>query len=390
MKNNQNITIFCDGEYLSTLQIKYDCETLLSLTSAFDVDGVVALSVIPYVSLVANSVLEIINPKTRNGIPYSKEIKDVRLKLKFFTDGYSRSKRMILNIDHLQNETFKKQGDGSLLNNKNLHCNLGIYINKDMIVLGNTQYFCYLLQDDRMLKKNLSEVCAAYKTSPESFNLIEQAENDLFEYGRICGEIIGGTCKALTNYDNTISIKSKSHPIDIYGVDINTNTSELFTSKESDKGAVLYLLHILSTLNSLLYILNSFEQDDYGWWLKTNYITYYYSIMKLKSLQAYYNQNKPIPDELSNLFKELNLDNAPYLNGIFRNYVMHSRFVDKDNFIINKAYLNKTKPLFGLVETCFDGKSYDEIKLSVISEMNRISDILAQWLNINLLSRKAL
>ncbi|MGR5609356.1 hypothetical protein, partial [Enterocloster clostridioformis] len=52
--------------------------------------------------------------------------------------------------------------------------------------------------------------------------------------------------------------------------------------------------------------------------------------------------------------------------------------------------LDRKKPLFGLVETCFDGMSYKDLKDSVVLEMKRISDILSQWLETQSLSIKPL
>lgn len=391
MGDNKNINTYSEIDYLSLLQIKYDCETIKSLTLSIKNNGIIAFSLIPYISLAANAVLEIIDVKLEDEDTYFKRIEDVRLKLKFFEDGYSRSKRMLLNIDHLQNEDFKNKLKSPLLKNENRYYNLGIFTDKNKVVVGNTHYYCYLLQDNRLLKKNLSEVSAAYSTSPDEFNLNEQAKLECYKYGYACGGIIAIACKSLASFDVPITIKSRDYSFDTYYSDINTNNAEIFTSKECDKGDVLFILHILSTLNTPLYILNGFEQDDYGWWLKINYIAYYYCIRKLKSLLEHYTQNAPIPCELSNLFEDLNLKNAPYISGTFRNYIMHSSFVDNNgNFIISSSHINKSTPLFGLVETCFDGKSYNEIKLSVISEMKRISDLLAQWLNIKSLNRKPL
>lgn len=57
---------------------------------------------------------------------------------------------------------------------------------------------------------------------------------------------------------------------------------------------------------------------------------------------------------------------------------------------IHKIVSERQKPLFGLVETCFDGMGYKDLKDSVILEMKRISNILSQWLEIQSLSIKPL
>lgn len=125
--------------------------------------------------------------------------------------------------------------------------------------------------------------------------------------------------------------------------------------------------------------------------LKLNYIAYYYTIHKLQDLQQHLIQNKLLTSDISDYFNAIGLDNAPYLNGTFRNYVMHSQLIDKNgNVLISPENLDKTKPLFGLVETCFEGMSYRELKHSVITENSRISNVLSKWLGIHNLNIKKL
>ena len=70
--------------------------------------------------------------------------------------------------------------------------------------------------------------------------------------------------------------------------------------------------------------------------------------------------------------------------------LMHPSLADKNGNSIISSKLDRQKPLFGLVETCFDGMGYKDLKDSVILEMKRISNILSQWLEIQSLSIKPL
>lgn len=386
-KKPKTITVTVKDIY-SLYQLKYDCETIKSLIPAIN-NRVAIFGIIPYISLAVNNFLEMLDPQIRDNIANINQIEDVRLKLKVFDDRYSKSKRMILNIDYLQNENFKNLLKFEFLKEMKIYYNLGIFTNKDKVIVGNTQYDYYLLQDNGMLKKNLSDVVSYYEASPDNFNLNDVAGQKSFEYVRTCREIIMFACEALSAYDGPTKIRSGNSIIDIYHSDLNTNTSSIFLSKDCDKGSVLYILHILTSLNYLLYVLNDLEEVDYGWWLKTNYIAYYYSIRRLKSLHEYYIQNKPMPKDLYDLFGDLGLNKAPFINGSseFRNCAMHSSFTNENQkFMISSLYLDNTKPLFGLVETCFDGKSYEEVKKEVKDEMKRISDILSQWLDIQSLN----
>ena len=155
--NNKYNAEMTTNDYLSLLQIKYDCETVYGLIKSLQQDGVTSFGSIPYFTLTAATILEMLSSKEiKIEIPYSARIKDIRMKLKIFEDRYSKSQKMLLAIDYLQNEIFKNKLTFSFMKNWNIHYNLGIYTNKDKIVIGNTQYNYYLLQDNRFLKKNLN------------------------------------------------------------------------------------------------------------------------------------------------------------------------------------------------------------------------------------------
>lgn len=391
--NDEHDTQLTIHDYLSLLQIKYDCETVYGLSKSLQQDGVTGFGIIPYFTLTAATILEMLSSKEiKIEIPYSARIKDIRMKLKIFEDGYSKSKRMLLAIDYLQNEIFKNQLTFSFMKNWNIHYNLGIYTNKDKKVIGNTQYNYYLLQDNRFLKKNVNEIATAYEISPNNFKLDEHVGKECYQYAYTCGQFINSVCSGLKNFDTPVTINSNKNIVNFYYADYNTNRkSALLPQGENGKATFLYLLHTLSTMNFLLYVLNDYEKDDYGWWLKINYIVYYYSIHKLTDLHEHFIQNKLMTQNISDYLSEIDIKNAKFMNSTFRNCMMHSSLADKNgNIIISSSNLDRKKPLFGLVETCFDGMSYKDLKDSVILEMKRISDILSEWLETQSLSIKSL
>lgn len=392
MNNKYNVQM-TTSDYLSLLQIKYDCETIYGLIKSLQLDGVTSFGIIPYFTLTAATILEMLSSnEIKLEIPYSARIKDIRIKLKIFEDRYSKSQKMLLAIDYLQNEIFKNQLPYSFMKSWNTHYNLGIYTNKDKIVIGNTQYNYYLLQDNRFLKKNLNEVATAYETYPNHFNLDEHVKTECYQYAYTCAQFLNSIRFELESFDTPVTIKSNKNIVDFYYADYNTNRkSALLPQGEKGKATFLYLLHTLSTMNFLLYVLNDYEKDDYGWWLKINYIVYYYSIHKLTDLHEHFVQNKLMTQNISDYLNEIDIKNAKFMNSTFRNCMMHSSLADKNgNIIISSTDLDRNKPLFGLVETCFDGMSYKDLKDSVILEMKRISNILSQWLETQSLCIKPL
>ena len=249
-----------------------------------------------------------------------------------------------------------------------------------------------MLQDNRFLKKSLNEIATAYEISPNNFNLDEHVGKECYQYAYTCAQFINFIRSALESFDTPVTINSNKNIVDFYYADYNTNRkSALLPQGENGKAIFLYLLHTLSTMNFLLYVLNDYEKDDYGWWLKINYVVYYYSIHKLTDLHEHFVQNKLMTQNISDYLNEIDVKNAKFMNSTFRNCMMHPSLADKNgNSIISSSKLDRQKPLFGLVETCFDGMGYKDLKDSVILEMKRISNILSQWLEIQSLSIKPL
>lgn len=380
----------CD--YLSIQQMKYDCATVYSLISSLQRDGITSFGTLPYISLVTSAIWEFIGSRVNTMLPKIDilRIQEVRLKLKVFEDGFSKSKRMVLNIDYLQDQVYRDMLKFDFQRSLNVHYNLGIYTDAQNRVVGNTQYNYYLLQDNRFLRKSVEEVASAYSISPDNFNMTEQSKKDMYEYAYKCGQVIGSAHAGFAAYEVPVSVTVKDNAVNYRYIDLNTNTmSSTFPSGDDGKVTWLYLLHILSTVNFLLYVLNGYVIDDYGWWLKINYIVYYYTIHKLLDLRRYLVHKRLLNQNISDYFAAVGLDHIKFMSSSFRSYAMHSQLKDKNGeMLISVENIDQSKLLFGLVETCFAGMAYGELKHSVTCELTKISSVLAQWLGIQNLSTR--
>ena len=139
-------------DYFSLRQIIYDCQTIAGLVPYIKSDYFMAMGINPYLNLAAYDVLEMLFKDIKSQIPYSHNIEDVRMKLKFFEDGYSRSIRMIENIDYLQNEIFKNMVKIPFLRDLNIHYNITI-LTKCYPVLNNNSIGYYQLSFSQHLLK---------------------------------------------------------------------------------------------------------------------------------------------------------------------------------------------------------------------------------------------
>ena len=150
----------------------------------------------------------------------------------------------------------------------------------------------------------------------------------------------------------------------------------------------LYLLHILTFINSTIRLLGECEKDDTGWWLRIYYIAYYYAIERLEDIKNHIKNN-----EIDNLnFKKLLTRitvNKSFMNSEFRNCMMHYGLINKESkFLIKEQKFDLDIPLMGLVESCFDNVNYFELKKYIKDELENISQTIDNILNINKSSLK--
>lgn len=99
--------------------------------------------------------------------------------------------------------------------------------------------------------------------------------------------------------------------------------------------------------------------------------------------------NKILDYKMSNFYSIIDIENRKLINSEFRNCMMHYDLKDKNNkFMIKDQYLNIKVPLFGLVESCFSGMKYDELKNKIINKLNVLSIEIQKLFDLNLRNLK--
>lgn len=162
----------------------------------------------------------------------------------------------------------------------------------------------------------------------------------------------------------------------------NFNSNKLYRN-EDDKIIALYLLHILTFINSTIRLLGECEKDDTGWWLRIYYIAYYYAIERLEDIKNHIDNNEIENSNFNELLTQIQLNNN-FMNGDFRNCMMHYGLKNKENrFLIEEQKFNLDIPMMGLVESCFDNLDYFELKRKIKLELENISQVIDNILNIN-------
>lgn len=151
---------------------------------------------------------------------------------------------MLLAIDYLQNEIFKNQLTFSFMKSWNIHYNLGIYTNKNKIVIGNTQYNYYLLQYNRFLKKSLNEIAAAYEISPNNFNLDEHVGKECYQYAYTCAQFINSIRSGLESFDTPVTINS-TKILSIFIMQIIIQIESLLFYHKGKMGKLFFFIYFI-------------------------------------------------------------------------------------------------------------------------------------------------
>lgn len=376
----------------SLLQINYDCKTIISLSESLNENAIPAINITPFLSLFCFEAVNYFKKyNLKIDLPKNEtfSLEDVRLKTKLFEQKYGKAKKMILNCDYLQDYIFKNKLRFECMKNMNVHYNLGIYVNQSDDIIGNTQYGYYIFQDAKFLKKSIKNVESIVDKNEVNFS---PEPKEFYDYGVYCGLIIGEIRNYFLKLGVDVVVKSNKKTLPIYFQDFNTNKHfKTMVLSNEDKALQLYLLHIQSFVNTSIKLFNEFEKDDYGWWLRLYYITFHYAVTSLKDIKNHLQHQRQLTDEIKEYYAGLGIENSKLLNTRFRNCMMHYDLLDKEGkFLILPKYENENIPMFGLVESCFGGLTYAELKTNVLFELEKISDILSEWLGIKVTRKQLL
>lgn len=363
-----------------------DCNTIISLLPSIQKNLIAAIWFTPFLSLFCREALNYCDKYSISlPMPSSNSFStdDIRLKLKLFEDTYSKARKIIMNCDYLQDYIFKHRLRFAMMKNWNIHYNLGVFLDETKNIVGNSQYGYYIFQDNRLLKKKIEDVQKITNTNSVKYDIFP---DEIRTYAQYCGEIVGTIAKTFN--DGSMlkrEIKSEDLHIILFYKDFNSNKHFSYMySGDDGKSLFLYLLHILTIINSATKLFRRFEKDDYGWWLRFYYITYYYASRRMADIKNHFDNNKLVTGNLgSKLHEFLDIGGKGFLHSQFRNCMMHYDLYDKNgNFLISPEHFDPNIPLFGLVESCYAGTTYVQLKLDIIEKLNQMAAMLSKWLDI--------
>lgn len=341
------------------LLIQNDCETLKKLITKFN-NPIFCMEIIPYLALFCRSFQEYANIELIDK-EVDSEIYDIRNSIKIYGNRFGKSKEQFLKADEKQDDEFKDKLRFDFAKKLNIHYNLGIFFTKDKKIIGNTQLISNALNLNGLSDK---------EKSTKSYDL-----------GYQLAKIINSISEGIVNSIPVPYITLRENVPTIYYDDFNTNKNNFFNAVIG-KDINLFMLHILSNINFVKYVLESLFIDENLWMFRIKYITVYHAYLGLKKLKAHIENNRIELAYLDNSITPILKNGEILFASRFRNCMMHYNMENNGIFSVSEENFNEEKMFFGLVEDCFNGESYKQYLDKINCFGQQMEDLLTQQFNI--------
>lgn len=314
--------------------IQEDTEAIYSLIKS-ERDSIFSMSVIPYYALFIQAFQEYVGENDDSNTEIVR-IRNIRNHIKAYADGFGKSKKRVAQIDQMHDEEYKTQLQFEFLKSWNIHLNLGTYWTDDGIIIGNTQQLASFLEVDSIFDPNGGK---------KNYELG-------YQIGSFVNSVKQGLSQGLTPPE--VSRSNVGIRINKY-CDFNTNKTNPMFVDDSQKELNLFYLHLLCNMNYVKHILINMFATPNSWIFRIEYIVTYYTYRALQRLKNYCDNNKDVDVDTKDI-EDLLKAGEDLFKSKFRNCMMHYDLVGYG--VLSVEHINK--PLFGMIETCFDGMSFGE------------------------------
>ena len=337
-----------------------------------------AVQMVPYSALFCYEVSQYLNDHGQT-VEFEQtgrySIKDIRQKAKFFDLSINKLLQSVENVDELQNDYFVQLMKFPELGPWNIHTNLGIYYDAKRHIVGNTHYAYYVFQDEKMISQ-----------PKEAMSGHELMGEEIKAFGYDMGRIIGSISDGLSQISDFMVADFDVSPLKLLSQDFNTNRC-VTVGNDKYKIIRLFLLHVLSSIGFVLYVLKKSIIRDSGLLLRLEYITYHFALLRLDGISNYCKQNSKVVNDtkLTELLGSIDYTDVKRLRKPeFRNCMMHFGLKAKDgSSLIDGTNVDLAKPFCGLIESQF-GKSYEEYQSNIEIELESIFDRISKYLSFDL------
>lgn len=342
-------------DYNTIRLVAYDCSTIYTIATKFN-EPIFNMMIVSYLALFCCEAENCFNIKLLNG-KYVQDITDIRNAIKIYGERFAKSSKKFLSADFSQDTTFKNQLRFSFMRNWNIHYNLGIYCDKNGKIIGNTQ-----LIEDTLALRGLTT---------------KQRKTKSFEMGQEIGSIIGKLFGVLYIENLTSTITTCNNTPKLYSIDTNTNRKHNIFRTPYKKDINLNILNMLSTIGFVNNYISSLLPKDNLWLFRIRYIVTYYSLLGIEKIRNHLVNNYDKEDILVQKSEKYISMRSSLFKSDFRNCMMHYNLYKDGKCAIKQEFLDSKKPFLGLVESCYNGKSFETLNLEV-TEFSKKLELLLQ------------
>ena len=312
--------------------IQGDAETIYSIIREVK-DPVFAMAAMEYYSLFVRSCQEY-TEKSFFESDVNKRIKDIRDFIKAYSDRFGKSKRRIGNVDSEQNEQFRAMLKFDFMKDWNIHLNLGTYWTADRHIVANTQMIADFL--------GVNDLSGS------------DTRKQQLELGCYIGSFISSVRSVFAESMTppVINKDSSSMPIKYY-YDLNTNNNDPLFIDNQEKKLNLFYLNLLCSINFAKFQIRPLLDDNNTWLFRVEYIVTYYVCRALQRLKNYCDNNNDIIVDTNEILK-LTQCGEKLFDSKLRSCMMHYNLEGRE--VLSAKLIEK--PLFGIIENCFEGMDY--------------------------------
>ena len=362
---------------LSLQLIKNDFETIQAIIyKNHENEGapIISLVLLPYFSLSCVEALNFLKDKRiisniKNNSSHSPEI--IRNDLKKMMNRINKIYKGVLEIDEEVDLRARNEVKYDFIKMNNLYYNIGFYSNENHQLISNTQY-----------------MKSMFKNQKENIENKDSSETPSAEY--LLGEYLGKYTKSITTLLGTVKLTEFNKPFEsdirVFYKDMHTDNLELLDGL--DKAQTLFIIHTLSSLNGIKNLLSTILPWENTYLFRIKYIVTYYAYCGLaKFTKNMTTQNKNITPEIEvliNIINAVESNKKAYFNMNFRSCMMHYGLKNDGIFSIDRNLLNQQIPFYGLIESCFNVKKFEEQNTIITSLMNELSITLEKVISLNL------
>lgn len=344
-----------------TIQLlAYDCATIATLSTKFK-NPIFYMMSTSYFSLFCCEAEKCFNTKLLTG-KYVQDITDIRNAIKIYGERFAKSSKRFLSADSSQDADFKNQLRFRFMRYWNIHYNLGIYCDETGNIVGNTQ-----LIEDMLSLKGLTA---------------NEQKNKGFEMAHEIGSIVGKLFGSLSAHNLTPTIATMNSAPKLYYIDINTNRKHNIFITPYKKDVNLNILNILSTIGFVNNYLSRLLPQNNLWLFRIRYIVTYYSLLGIEKMRNHVINNYGKENFLVTESEKYIIMRSSLFKSDFRNCMMHYNLYKDGICAIKQEYINPSKPFFGLVESCYNGKSFETLNIEISEFSKNLESLLCKCIFI--------